>query len=249
MEQLGRSRASSADNVLTLLSLLASRGELRVAQAAEELRVGRSTAHRLLSTLRRHDFAVQDSRRIYRPGAALVGMQTAAHQVDVTVIVHRHLRDLVAVSQETAHFMRLEGNGVRFVDGVEGSQSLRCGTRIGLLMPAHMTSGGKAMLAELPPQQLHRLYPRGLPRADTPAITDLTELLRELASVRRRGYAINREESEPGIAAVGTCVRDHRGSVIGALTIAAPTVRCDQQRMSRLADALQAVTRALTAEL
>ena len=97
--------------------------------------------------------------------------------------------------------MVLEGNGVRFVDGVEGSGSLRCGTRIGVLMPAHVTSGGKALLAQLPGDDLRQLYPHGLPPWDRKAISTMPALARELAAVRRRGYATNNEESEAGIRA------------------------------------------------
>ena len=140
---------SSADNVLRLLRLLREQGELRVADAANRLGVAPSTAHRLLATLRHHEFAVQDRRHVYLPGPALSAIQATMPRPDVRAVIHRCLRELVQQCEETAHFMTLEGNGARFIDGVEGSRSLRCGTRIGLLMPAHMTSGGKALLAEL----------------------------------------------------------------------------------------------------
>jgi DNA-binding IclR family transcriptional regulator len=240
---------SSADNVLTLLRLLREQGELRVADAANRLGVAPSTAHRLLATLRHHEFAVQDRHRVYLPGPALSAIGVIAPRPDLRAVIHRCLRELAAETQETTHFMILEGNGARFIDGVEGSKSLRCGTRIGLLMPAHMTSGGKALLAELPSRELHRLYPRGLPRADTKAITSMPALLRELAAVRRRGYATNHEESEPGIMAVGRCVRDRGGQAIGAVVIAVPTVRCDDGHLDRLADYLRTTADAIIAEL
>jgi DNA-binding IclR family transcriptional regulator len=240
---------SSADNVLTLLRLLREQGELRVADAASRLGVAPSTAHRLLTTLRHHEFAVQDRHRVYLPGPALSAIGVAAPRPDLRAVIHRCLRELAQKCEETTHFMILEGNGARFIDGVEGSRSLRCGTRIGLLMPAHMTSGGKALLAELPGRELHRLYPRGLPRVDTKAITSMPALLRELAAVRRRGYATNHEESEPGIAAVGKCVRDRGGQAVGAVVIAVPTVRCDEGHLDRLAGHLRAAADAIAAEL
>ncbi|MFG1821806.1 IclR family transcriptional regulator C-terminal domain-containing protein [Microbispora bryophytorum] len=73
--------------------------------------------------------------------------------------------------------MVLQGNGVRFVDGVEGPQALHVGSRIGMLLPAHVTSGGKALLAELPDEELRALYPRGVSRGATP-IGDLAGPLR-----------------------------------------------------------------------
>ncbi len=240
---------SSADNVLRLLRLLREQGELRVADAANRLGVAPSTAHRLLATLRHHEFAVQDRRHVYLPGPALSAIQATMPRPDVRAVIHRCLRELVQQCEETAHFMTLEGNGARFIDGVEGSRSLRCGTRIGLLMPAHMTSGGKALLAELTGDELHRLYPRGLPRVDTKAITSLPALVRELSAVRRRGYATNHEESEPGIMAVGRCVRDRSGQAVGAVVIAVPTVRCDDGHLGELARHLQTAAEAIIGEL
>ncbi|HTS97485.1 MAG TPA: IclR family transcriptional regulator [Streptosporangiaceae bacterium] len=239
----------SADNVLRLLSMLREQGELRVAEAAAALGVAPSTAHRLLATLRQHEFAVQDRRHVYRPGPALVAIQADPPRPDLRPVVHRLLRDLVQRCQETAHFLVLEGNGVRFIDGVEGSRPLRCGTRIGLLMPAHVTSGGKALLAGLPGEELRRLYPRGLPRGDRAAISSMPALLRELAAVRRRGYATNHEESEPGITAVGRCVLDRDGRAFGAVVIAVPSVRCKAGHLDDLAGDLQVFAAAVAREL
>lgn len=240
---------SSADNVLRLLRMLRERGELRVAEAAGALCVAPSTAHRLLATLRQHEFAVQDRRRVYLPGPALSGIGAVAPRPDLRAVIHRLLHDLVTRCQETAHFMVLEGNGVRFTDGVEGSRSLRCGTRTGVLMPAHVTSGGKALLAELPAEDLRRLYPRGLPPWERKALTSMPTLARQLAAVRRRGYATNHEESEAGISAVGRCVLDGDGRALGAVVIAVPSARCRRGDLDDHARHLQAFTDALAGEL
>jgi len=241
---------SSADNVLRLLRMLRERGELRVAEAAGTLGVAPSTAHRLLATLRQHEFAVQDRRHVYLPGPALAAIGTAAPRPDVRTVIHRLLCEVVQVCQETTQFMVLEGNGVRFIDGVEGtSGTLRCGTRIGVLMPAHVTSGGKALLAELPGEDLRRLYPHGLPPWDRKSITSLPALARELAVIRRRGYAINNEESEAGIRAVGRCVLDRDGRAIGAVVIAVPSARCRNGDLDDHAGRLRSFTEAIAADL
>jgi DNA-binding IclR family transcriptional regulator len=249
MRNPGAYPVSSADNVLRLLRMLRERGELRVAEAAGTLGVAPSTAHRLLATLRQHEFAVQDRRHVYLPGPALTAIGTAAPRPDLRTVIHRLLRDVTERCQETAHFMVLEGNGVRFIDGVEGSGSLRCGTRIGVLMPAHVTSGGKALLAELPGDDLRRLYPHGLPPWDRKAISTMPALARELAAVRRRGYAVNNEESEAGIRAVGKCVLDRDGRAIGAVVIAVPSARCRNGDLDNHACHLQTFSEALAGEL
>src|SRR5256885_16966358 len=113
---------SSADNVLRLLRMLREHGELRVADAASVLGVAPSTAHRLLATLRQHEFAVQGRRRVYLPGPALDPAGAAAPLPELRAAIHSCLRELVGRCQEPAHFMVLEGNGVRFINGGAGSR-------------------------------------------------------------------------------------------------------------------------------
>ncbi len=61
----------SVDNVLRLLQMLRDVGGLRLKDAAEELGIAPSTAHRLLAMLVYRGFAVQDERRMYHPGSAM----------------------------------------------------------------------------------------------------------------------------------------------------------------------------------
>ena len=240
----------AADTVLRALLLLHETGELRLSDAAARLGVARSTAHRMLAMLVFHGLAEQDGRRIYRPGPALRGIGgSSGPPPDLITAAHPVLRRLAATLRETTHLMVLEGNGVRFLDGVEGPQTLRVGPRTGMLLPAHATSGGKALLAELPPDELAALYPHGLPRGDIAALTDYAQLCRELAVTRRRGYGSNSEESERGVSAAGAVLRDRGGRAVAAIAVAAPTSRCPRSRLRELAthviEAVHAVSVAL----
>lgn len=242
----------SAGNVLLLLKLLFDRGELRVSQVADELGIGRSTAHRLLAMLKYHDFAVQDGHRIYHPGPGLSLMTAEMRQAaDLRVVARPHLSALRDTVRETTHLMVLVGNGARFIDAVEGPQSLRIGNRTGLLLPAHTTSGGKALLAEIPVEQLRGLYPRGIPNANqqAQAVCTLPDLLRQLAAIRRRGYAKNMEESERGVVAVGACVRDGTARAVAAIAIALPRLRVGRDTCEQLAAELLITAKSISAEL
>lgn len=198
-----------------------------------------------------HGLAEQDGRRIYRPGPALRQLRGPARPPpDLVTAAHPVLRKLAATVRETVHLMVLEGNGVRFVDGVEGPQTLRVAPRTGMLLPAHATSGGKALLAELSPDQLAALYPHGLPPSATrAALTDYAQLRRELAATRRRGYGTNSEESERGVSATGAVVRDHAGRAIAAIAVSAPSSRCPRGRLRELAPNVMEAARAVSAAL
>ncbi|KUN30286.1 IclR family transcriptional regulator [Streptomyces antibioticus] len=232
---------SAAGNALRVVRLLHERDELRVMDVADQLGVARSTAHRILAMLVFEEFAVQDRHKVYRPGPALMAIRggQAAPPPDLITIARPHLERLANTVSETTHLMVLEGNGARFLDGVEGPQALRVSYRTGTLLPAHVTSGGKALLAALPADRLRALYPNGLPGGGDPT-KDVERLVTELVAVRRDGHAINLQESERGVHAIGACVRDRSGTAVAAVAVAAPSVRCTRARLTELSRPLLA---------
>ncbi|WP_371664712.1 IclR family transcriptional regulator [Streptomyces sp. NBC_00280] len=233
---------SAAGNALRVVRLLHELDELRVMDVADRLGVARSTAHRILAMLVFEGFAAQDSHKVYRPGPALQAIRgsRSAPPPDLITIAHPHLQRLADAARETTHLMVLDGNGARFLDGVEGPQALRVSYRTGTLLPAHVTSGGKAMLAALPADRLRALYPNGLPGERSDASGDVERLFNELVAVRRDGYAINLQESERGVHAVGACVRDRTGTAVAAVAVAAPSVRCTRASLAALSRPLLA---------
>ncbi|MEU5592664.1 IclR family transcriptional regulator [Streptomyces sp. NPDC020298] len=212
---------------------------------ADQLGVARSTAHRILAMLVFEGFAEQDRHKTYRPGPALreIRGSRAAPPPDLITLAHPHLQHLADTVRETTHLMVLEGNGTRFLDGVEGPQALRVSYRTGTLLPAHVTSGGKALLAELPPERLRALYANGLPGGGAKAPGNIERLAAELVTIRRTGWAYNLQESERGVNAVGACVRDRTGAAVAAIAVAAPSARCPRTRLTELAQPLLAAAR------
>jgi DNA-binding IclR family transcriptional regulator len=239
----------SVDNALRLLLLVRERRAVRVAEAADHLGVARSTAHRLLTGLRYRGFLIQDSHRVYRPGPVFAAVGLAAAAPDLRLLARPHLQEINAAVDETVHLLVLEGNGVRFVEGMEGTKALRVGTRVGVVLPAHCTAGGLVLLAALPSEEVTALYPRGLPTAPGDAITELPALRRRLRTVRRAGYGTNSGESERGISAVAVPVSDPDGHTIASLAIAMPSARCPRTRAPELATLLHGHARSITASL
>lgn len=233
---------ASVDNALLLLQMLRDHGNLRVSEAAEELGIARSTAHRLLSMLVYRDFAMQDDRRTYVPGPALAASQMVGRPLQqFRRCLTPHLDALCERVQETVNFMVRVGVQARFLASVESTQVLHVGDRQGTILPAHLTSGGKALLAELEPDQLERLYAPGTAASSAPVAAEAenphlsqkawTTLLRELESIRASGYSLNIEGTEAGVSAIGACVYDASGEALGAVSISVPSARFDQQRI------------------
>jgi DNA-binding IclR family transcriptional regulator len=221
---------------------------VRVVDVGEELGVARSTAHRLLATLAHRGFVVRDPRdRSYRGGPELLGLG-AVGEVDLRSAASEHVRALSVRLRETVNVMVLEGASCRFLDGITGERPLTTRVRTGAVLPAHIVSGGKALLAELPPREVDALFGASLRRVTPHTIVDIAELHEELRRIRECGHAINREESEPGLSAVAEVVRAGTRAV-GAVAVSAPTQRLDDAGRDEALVALHATVAAIGAEL
>ena len=101
------------------------------------------------------------------------------------------------------------------------------------------------LLAELSIDEFAELYPAaGVPEASLDAGAVAT-LRRELTIARRRGYAVNKGQTERGIAAVAACVRDGEGAAVGANSVSVPTVRYASNRVPEMARAMRVATEAI----
>ena len=218
----------AVDNALLLLQLLRDGGTLRLKDAAEELGVAPSTAHRLLAMLVYRGFAVQDETRRYVPGPAMgVGPAGLSWTRLLRSLAQPHRELLSAQLNETVNLMVRVGTKVRFLATVEGSNVLRVGDRQGTVLPASRTSGGKAILAELDPPMIQQLFRSNNAEisGDTIAEEDYPAFLRELDAVRSNGFAANFEGTEDGVSALGMALHNRHGQVVGAISVATPATR------------------------
>ncbi|PRZ41578.1 IclR family transcriptional regulator [Antricoccus suffuscus] len=233
----------SVDNALRILLLFEERKTLRLTEVSEFLGVASSTAHRLLAMLEYRGFVRHaDGSRGYEPGPALTNIAfSVLRRIDVRARLHPFLERLSASLGETAHLARLDGASVTFVDSVESPRAVRVGSRLGVSMPAHCTSSGKSLLATLEDDALHSLYPdEELVGLTAQSLTSRTELLRQIARVRKNGYAASMEESEEGVASVAVALGEF-GAARYALNVSCPKPRMSPQTRSEIAEELHSV--------
>ena len=241
---------ASVDHALRLAAMLQLEGGLTVSAAAQRLGVARSTAHRLLAMLVYRDFAVQDENRVYRAGPVL---ELAAHSQSQVGALRAaalpHLQRLVDLLGETVNLCIRTGYTARFIVSVECRQALRVGSREGMVFPAHRTTAGLLLLAELSDADLADVYAADRYASRPAERPDLAALRAELARIRRTGFAVNSERSERGLVAVGVPVRSADGTALAGLSASMPSVRYDPRQLRRLVGALDAACRGLETDL
>lgn len=207
----------------------------------EDRAPGGNPVHRLLASLEQHGFVRRDpATRTYFPGPTLAELGLATAGMELRAAVKPVLHRLCDQVKESLHLTVLEGTSVLFLDSVETSRGLRIGSRAGVVMVAHCTSAGKAMLAQLPRDQVDSMYtgPRALEAMPERSITTLGELHAELALIRERGYATNFEESETGVSAVAAALPASPGGRLAAISVSAPTTRLTEDGVKTIAKEL-----------
>ncbi|GHH30402.1 IclR family transcriptional regulator [Streptomyces lanatus] len=241
---------ASVDHALRAATILQLEGGATVSQMAERLGVARSTAHRLLAMLVYRDFAMQDEDHLYRAGPVL---ELAAHSQSLVSRLRAaalpHLHRVVDVLDETTNLIVRTGDTARFIASVECRQALRVGSREGMVFPAHRTTAGLLLLAELTDEELEEVYSPDRYRdrpADRP---DLPKLRTELKRLRRNRFAVNKERSERGLVAVGVPVCDQDGTALAGLSVSMPGTRYDPHRLQSLVATLTTTAHALQKDL
>lgn len=234
----------SADNVLRVLLMLRRDGSVRVSGVAAELGVAASTAHRLLATLRHRSFVVQTHNREYVAGPALGAVSRSDLRSRIVGSAREVMQELSARVSETVNLMVLVGADAQIIDSVESPSELRVRSRIGLIVPARLSAGGRAMLAELSRKDVERLH-----RDLIPGSADMARIHDELARTRKRGYGINFAESDSDLVAIAVAVHQQDGRVVASLSVATPLDRFRPEQLPIHVEGLQAAVASIRGTL
>ena len=208
-DQASRATLTSVRNAARVLRAFSRAGqELGITELARQLGLGKSTVHRLVTTLTAERLLERGS----TPGRYRLGLVLYELGSNVTEHVDLHQAALPVIATlrhetgEMVHVAVLDGLEVVYVERLESHNLLPVFRQVGHRLPAHWTSSGKILLAALPPDELSRL-------------------LAELAAVAKRGWAQNQEEGHRGIVSVGAPIRGRDGTVMASVSVVGDSAR------------------------
>jgi DNA-binding IclR family transcriptional regulator len=212
-------RASRIVGVL----LRSSQGE-RVADVARELGLTKSTTHRILRTLESEGVVRRDPEggRYALDLASLVGAPGLVSGVaSLEATIQNSLDELAQSTGATAVLTFPDQTRRNVVAGVYAlsPEPVRLNPSALPAVPAHAIAPGKCCLAAMSDEELTELLGEKLPRVTRFTITSLEALAKQLAQVRRRGYAICEQEAMVGICGLAVPVRDRAGAVVASLAL------------------------------
>ena len=227
----------SVDRAISVLEILARRGEAGVSEVAAEIEVHKSTAFRLLGALEDRGLVEQAADRgKYRLGFGLIPLAGAvSDRLEVTQQGRAVCERLASDLGETINVAVLQEHWAVNVDQARGPSTVTSYNWIGKLTPLHCTSSGKVLLAYLDRgRRAELLTESGMPEHTPHTITTPEVLETELERVRETGLGIAVEEYEIGLNAVAAPVRDRSGEVIAALSVSGPAYRLVAHRLEEL---------------
>lgn len=239
------SPVQSLDRAFGLLELLCrAHGGMTIAALSAETGLHKSTVHRLLASLTAHGFAQHDDEHSrYYPGMHICELGSyIMENLDIVERARAPMERLSRATGETVHLVLREEREIVYVHKVESLHgAIRMFSRIGMRRPLYCTGVGKAILATLPEEEAHALWDASDVQAfTTHTLTDESAFFRELARVRRQGYALDNEENELGVRCIAAAIPDWSGRACYALSISAPLTRMSNDRIRELAAPLLA---------
>lgn len=213
----------SVERALRILDLFDEyHKELKITEISSRMDLHKSTVHSLLKTLQEYHYIEQNpDNGKYRLGMKLLERSSRLVQsLDIRQAANPFLQKLSKTTGQTAHLVILDGKEGVYIDKVEGDKAVIRYSRIGRRIPLHCSAVGKALIAFKSPEQIRSIL-KGYEYQKHTEKTIRTEeaFLQELERVRKRGYATDDQENEPGVFCIAAAVRDHSGEVIAAISV------------------------------
>ncbi|KOX95450.1 MULTISPECIES: IclR family transcriptional regulator [Halorubrum] len=233
----------SDETLFALIETLREVDGAGVTELADRLDIAKSTIHGHLTSMREHGFVVK------RGGEYHLGLgffdygQYVRGQLNIFRSGMEAVDDLERATGEMAWLITHENGKAMYIYGRGGQNNIDINTILGQWSYMHCNSGGKAILAHLPEEEIHAIVDEyGLPSRTENTITTREALFDELAQIREQGYALNLSEDLKGIHAIGVPLT-FEGEIQGALSIAGPAHRLSKERCKgEVFDQLRAAT-------
>jgi DNA-binding IclR family transcriptional regulator len=224
-----------AAEILNMLSV----GKNRITDISKELSLSKSTTHRLLKTLEKCGFVVQDpSSHQYFLGHLIIKLSSNpldTHQ-HLIVCAYEEMKKLKEISEETVALHIRVGTQRICLEEMQANQNIRYVIGKGSVSPIYAGSAGKILLSELTDHELNNLLKNiKLNRVGPHTITDRNSLFQELEKIKKQGYAISSGETLEGAISISVPIRGYfcpvALSIFGAKFRLGPRIMDIKERM------------------
>ncbi|RLE35178.1 hypothetical protein DRJ24_02915 [Candidatus Acetothermia bacterium] len=224
---------------------------LQVGEIARALDLPRSTAYRYVSALKRHGLLEQSpGENGYRLGRRIIELAASMSRKPLRELALPYMERVVRETGETVILCGIRGHVGVCLEKVDGHHALRVSFELGETYPLHAAATGKAIFAFLEPRiQNDIIADVGLPRFTATTITDEAALRKELARIRKVGFAESDGEAIEGTRGIAVPIFSPSKQILASLGVSAPVHRVKGEMRKRLMELLIDAGRHITREL
>ncbi len=227
-------RIKSVDRAIDLLECFTTeRTEIGATELAKLIGLTKPSAYRLAETLVTRGYLVKDPEKLrYQIGPKVLNLSKVFFcKVDIRTMALPHMSKIRDMFDEGVSLFMVMGDKRVCVASIESTQPLRRVIPVGEALPLGIGASGKLLVAYQGFDSYQEISPG------------------ELKQIREKGYCVSDDESGNNISAVAVPIRNHMGQVIGALTMAGPSLRYSEEFISRYIPAMQEHGNSISREL
>ncbi len=226
---------------------------LSLAEISASTGLSKSTAHRLLSTLKKKEVVQQDSNNAkyyLSVRMAQIARMSIQNYQNIIVASSEVMQKLQVTSEETVTLHVKSGRYRVCLYELESKHPIKYTSGVGATAPIHVGAASKILLAFLPPNKIKEfLKDLNFEVVGPNTITDPGDFYRELNKIVNQGYAISFSERVSGASCASVPLRDARGDVVGALSILGPSTRLNDVRIQEILPVLIDEAKEISAKL
>jgi DNA-binding IclR family transcriptional regulator len=212
-----------------------------LSELARQVEQPKATVFRILFTLKQLGYVEQDpTSETYK--LSRQGYWQTQNELRGTLksIARPHMERILARFEQTVCLGMLDQNQILYIEILEGLRSIRMAATVNAYAPVHSTSLGKSILAFLEAPEAEAILSRKpVTKLTGKTITSVGVLKRHLAWVRKKGYAVDNEETERGARCVGAPIYNNEGRPFAAVSVSGPISYIQGELVSEIAGTLR----------
>lgn len=219
---------------LTLLDILSGMDrEAGLTELAQACAYDKATTRRFLVELERHGFVEQHAEsRKYRLGASLLRLaRIREERYPFLRTATPFVKELAELTGETVHLSEFSNGRLSTIHVEESSKAHRVIVNVGTILPFHATASGLAFLSACPAEMIETELAKPLAAYTDYTSVDPADVRKRIEETRVQGYSVNRQGMEAGVISASAAIIPPRGRPVGSITVAAPFVRTDGDRI------------------
>ena len=239
-------RVPAVDKCFAMLELLAkAKKPLGISDISGKLELNKSTVFNIVYTLMDLDILENhpDGKFVFGTHFYILG-NMAGKRSELIQTAHPYLETINEQTKLSAFLGLRSDRQVILIDKVDSAHGIKVSSEIGMQMPILAGAGIKAMLSQLPDEEIDEILARSELKEHTPhSIIDKAVYKEEILEVRKQGIAYDREEYIEGMVAFAIPIKVNGKDLQAAIWAVGLTHQVPKASIPELTEFLKGVTK------